>query len=162
MRARCVALSRPAPAPAKCARARRCRSPCAASRRSRARRVVGRPRITPSSRGARAGAGKYEFMTVRLIADRRARASAPPLSSPRKRGSILPSPRCVARWVPAFAGTTACREDATASTPRRHPRDEGGEGSELLLDEAAGSLILDLASLLVDPGGAIADEDFRL
>src|SRR5262245_25240643 len=29
-----------------------------------------------------------------------------PRSSPRKRGPIFQSPRCEARWVPAFAGTT--------------------------------------------------------
>src|SRR5215831_15210495 len=43
----------PAPAPARCARAPRCRSPCATSRRSRAHRVACQPRFTPQARGAR-------------------------------------------------------------------------------------------------------------
>ena len=45
---------------------------------------------------------------------------------------------------------------------RGHPRDESRERGELLLEEAARGFVLDLAGLLVEPGGAVADEDLRL
>jgi hypothetical protein len=49
-----------------------------------------------------------------------------------------------------------------SSPLRRHARDEDRERGELLLDEVARGFVLDLAGLLVELGGAIADEDFRL
>src|SRR5262249_48728751 len=46
-----------------------------------------------------------------------------PLSFPRKRESIFQSPACVARWVPAFAGTTAscCGYRPRGRQPPRMP-----------------------------------------
>jgi hypothetical protein len=48
---------------------------------------------------------------------------------------------------------------SSGSPLRGYPRDEGRERGELLLDEAARGLVLDLAGRLVELGRAIADED---
>src|SRR5262249_2707604 len=45
---------------------------------------------------------------------------------------------------------------------RGHPCDEGRKRRELLLDEAARGLVLELAGLLIEFGREVADEDLRL
>src|SRR5262245_65669722 len=49
-----------------------------------------------------------------------------------------------------------------ASGPAAVALDEGREGVELLLDQPARGLVLELAGLLVEPRRAAADENFRL
>src|SRR5262249_40391564 len=105
-----------------------------------------------------------------LIPDRRFRARSNPAARRSARGGYLrtaiplpliglrsqnPSPP--SRQIPGHA---FFRDHALAHSGDF--ADEGRERRKLLLDEIAGRLVRELASLLVEFGGAVADEDLRL
>src|SRR5262249_40578769 len=108
----------------------------ATSRRLRAHRVACQPRFTP--RGGAPAPMRCQLITKAWLRTRHERALALRVAPDRKDARAARS---------AFRG---------------HSRDEGRKRRELLLDEAARSLVLELAGLFIEFGRAVADEDLRL